>query len=412
MRKFAALGALLGALPFVGAVFPVIGMPALGALPAPLCLLGVVLLSYRLAKRHEDPTGLTWYGKYGMGPGAYVLFGFMYAACIGVAGFATVVHFPVWGSHYVRPGNAVYHYATEGVCVDRHHFAPETPNLCTQALCNATLAGDVEFERGFCNEHPETCKRRTSYDWAIMSCMQTCGCEGIFNPVYQTAEGSTFKCLDTETCSQSRNFNVYWMYLRYPSLIEIHVVTGVPMMLLAPLQFLKQARHWKSFKFHRINGRCLLALILPNQASALVISLFGLVEDESTGGHLYTKVFRAGLTVMIGATFVFAGCAFFYIKAKRDVERHGEFMIRLMTFWFSIPFFRMLVPFFEAFVGARWAFALGGWAWVPTAAVAEVYIRRSERFVQPSNTPASERPVDNEPAACGQVERVPRVVGA
>merc|ERR1712216_446506 len=298
--------------------------------------------------------------------------------CIAIAGMATVVHFPGWGSHYVPKGTPLYHYIMEGTCVDGGDA-----HLCTPSLCNATIAGEVSFESSFCSEHPSTCKgKRTSYAWSLSNCQHSCGCTDIFDPTYQSAEGFDPKCQKTETCYQSRKFNIMWVYVRYPELIEVHVVTGVPMMLSGPLQFLKNIRQWKDFRFHRWNGRILLLLLIPNQISAVALAI-GLTNDH-LGPHDYSKVFRVGLALMAFFTLLYGGCGFYFIRRK-DIKRHGEFMMRLMSCWFSIPFFRMMIPFFEAFFGVRWSFAASGWCWVVSFIVTEVYIQKSQRFVQPSN---------------------------
>merc|ERR1712032_540559 len=115
-------------------------------------------------------------------------------------------------------------------------------------------------------------------------------------------------------------------------------------MLFGPLQFLKQVRQWHNFKFHKWNGRILLLLLIPNQISAVAMASIG-VADEDLGSHTYAKVFRVGLGLMSMFTVFYGSCAFYFIRRK-DVKRHGEFMMRLMSCWFTIPFFRMMVPFF------------------------------------------------------------------
>lgn len=375
------LGVILGALPFAAILFTtVFRIPPLAALPLPLTIAAVAATCIYEARRYKDEMGVTFYGKYGHTPAVYLLWTLMYTACVAVAGVAIVFHFPGIGDHYVAKSAAVYPFITEGSCVD----ASSALGICSPALCNATIAGDIEFQRTFCAAHPQTCRgRRTSYDWALSNCYGTCGCKGVFDPVYQTADGSLFECERTETCYQSRRFNIFWVYVRHPRVVEIHVVTGVYIMLFGPWQFLEIIRKSHNFKFHRWNGRILLLFLIPNQISAAALSTIGLTND-SLGPHMYSKVFRVGLGLMIFFTIVYGSCGFYFIR-NNNVKKHGEFMIRLMACWFSIPFFRMLIPFWEAFLGARWTFAASGFCWVFTFVAAEVYIQRSERFVQPSH---------------------------
>lgn len=375
------LGVMLGVLPFAAIIFTtVVRIAPLAAVPLPLSVAAVVTFCVYQARLYKDDSGITFYGKYGHTPAAYVLWSLMYTACIVMAGVATVFHFPGIGNHYVSTRSALYPFITEGVCAD----ASNAVGTCSPALCNATVAGDIDFHNTFCATHPETCRgRRTSYDWALANCYGTCGCEGVFDPVYQTADGSQFECERTETCYQSRNFNIFWVYVQHPRWIEMHVVTGVYIMIFGPLQFLESIRTSRNYQFHRWNGRFLLLCVIPNLISAAALTTIGLVDD-SLGPHMYSKVFRVGLGLMICFTVVYGGCGLYFIR-QNNVKKHGEFMIRLMSCWFSIPFFRMLIPFYEAFLGARWTFSASGFCWVLVFVVTEVYIQKSERFVQPSH---------------------------
>ena len=203
-----------------------------------------------------------------------------------------------------------------------------------------TRTGNQTFASTFCQQNPGACvssygKAISAYDYAIKNCWGTCGCSGPFDPAAQfAAERASFACERTGTCTIRRDLtNVNWVYIKLPSVIEAHVVSGMWIMFLGPLQLLSRVRKWREYKLHRYNGRALLLAVIPNQVSALWLAIAG-ISDDHIGPHMYTKVFRAGLGVLVAFTVVFASLGYYYIR-QRNIKKHGEFMIRLMACWFS-----------------------------------------------------------------------------
>lgn len=384
------LGVTLGFIPFVAFPFALfqLGAAAL-TLPMLFSVVTTSVLSYALAKKYEDPKGVTWYGRYGDSPAGKLLWAAMYTACLVLAAVAFYYHFPGFGSHYVTIDSPLHAWITERRCVDHPTKALD---LCTPQLCNATRTGDKEFADRHCEEHPETCVsvlKITSLDWAMSNCLGTCGCDrdrDPFNPHWYTSAEITFECERTGSCGyRNSRTSVAFAYIKYPSLIEIHVFTGCIIMTMFPLQYLKAIRMWKNKLFHRWNGRIMVALVVPNQITAAAMAVVGILDTE-VGMHGYTTMFRMGAGLATVPFAIFVGKAVYYIKVKRDIPKHAENMMRAGSIWFGIPFFRMLMPFFEAFVGSRWTFGISGWVcFIVPSLLTEVYIRKSERFVTPSH---------------------------
>jgi len=384
------LGVTLGFIPFTSFAFALFQFGAASlALPLVFSFASALLISATLAKKYEDPKGVTWYGRYGDTPGGKLTWAFMYTACIILAVVAFFYHFPGVGSHYVDADSPLRIWITDRRCIDDPNRAKD---LCTLQLCNATRQGDKAFADLYCEEHPETCislLKITSLDWAMTNCLGTCGCHeerDPFNPMWYTSADITFECDRTSSCTYRRGrTSVSFSYVKYPSLIEIHVATGCIIMLLFPLQYLKRIRMWKNKWFHRMNGRFMVALVVPNQISAFAMAVVGIFDNE-VGMHAYTKMFRigGGLTTIPFAIFV--ALAVYYVKVKKDIPKHGEFMMRAGAIWFGIPFFRMIMPFFEIFVGSRWTFGVSGWmCFILPLCCTELYIQKSDRFVTPSH---------------------------
>jgi len=283
----------------------------------------------------------------------------------------------------------LYVYVLEGRCTDH----PTNGKFCTQQLCNAVRSGKKEdnqkLSKKFCEE-TGLCVPLLgvgALDWAISNCMETCDCKvenDPFNPRENTGTGKTWKCEEEESCDfMKKRGSVPWSYVKYPHWIELHVGTGVFIMFFAPLQFVKGIRMWRDKQFHRWNGRFMVLLFVPNMIGSLGAAIVG-IFDSDVGIHLYTHLFRSFLGSAGILSIVFFVCSIYFVK-KKDIPRHGEFMMRSMAMWFGIPIFRMLSPFFEFFVGSRWTFpASGFFCFAIPLIMTEVYIRKSNRFVQPA----------------------------
>ena len=367
-------------------------MAAILSLPLLLALAGMSAVTWQQAKANEAPGAakVTQHGRFGASPAALTAWVFAYTACVAMAGVAFILHFPGVGKHYLFSGedSALYTYIVDGRCVDDRRGLAD--GYCAPILCNMTRAGNQTFAHEFCQRHPDACvnlkgKTITAYDYAIANCAGTCGCCGPFDPAsHFAADATELECERTSTCSIRRDIpNIGWVYTKFDYVIETHVVTGMWIMVLGPLQLLSRVRKWRQYQFHRYNGRVLLLAVIPNQASGLWLAIVGITDDH-LGPHMYTKVFRAGFLLLVVFTVVFAGFGYYYIRPQsRDVKKHGEYMIRLVACWLSVPFFRMLVPVARAFVGPHWAFAVAAWLCYPVPLCsAEAYIRLAGRFVE------------------------------
>eukprot|EP00928_Gymnodinium_smaydae_P021307 TRINITY_DN18299_c0_g1_i1.p1 TRINITY_DN18299_c0_g1~~TRINITY_DN18299_c0_g1_i1.p1 ORF type:complete len:435 (+),score=42.50 TRINITY_DN18299_c0_g1_i1:106-1305(+) len=344
--------------------------------------------SVLLARRFADPTGLTWYSRYGDSPAGKLLWSFMLSSCICMAGLAVYRHFPGVGDHGIFMDSPLRTWILERRCVDH----ATKGDLCTLELCQATRSGNKSFADLFCQAHPATCigiLEMTSLDWAMENCLATCGCDfdrDPFNPFWSTADDVTFECEKTGSCTFRTRLNSwFYPYVKYPSWIEVHIITGTALMLLVPLQHLKAIRMWKSRAFHRWNGRLIVLLAIPNQISAVGTSLTALL-DADVELHLYTTLSRALFLIGPPLFLLCLVMAVYYVKVKRDIKRHGEYMMRATAFWFSIPLFRALMPFYAAFVGFRMQFPITVVSiMILPLACTEIYIRKAGRFASVSD---------------------------
>jgi uncharacterized membrane protein len=109
-------------------------------------------------------------------------------------------------------------------------------------------------------------------------------------------------------------------FLKYPTIVALHVVLGGVYLLFAPLQFLKRIRS-RHLGYHCRMGRVLVALGLVVGATALFI---GLVIPFSGWAE-------SVLIALFGSLFLFALVkGFVHIRAGR-VARHREWMIRALA---------------------------------------------------------------------------------
>jgi hypothetical protein len=193
------------------------------------------------------------------GRGGRTLWVFMYSCCIVLAIQAFIFHFPGVGNHYNFDNTAdspLTRYVKGGVCVDR--LGEEGTALCPPPLCANARRGNATYAAEWCESNPGGCEEQSAYDYAIDNCLGTCGCTergDMFNPATKgAAGGADVACVKTGTCdalARKRENTISWVYMKWPKWIETHVVTGILIVCLGPLQFLRGARVWKSFKFHR-----------------------------------------------------------------------------------------------------------------------------------------------------------------
>ena len=160
-------------------------------------------------------------------------------------------------------------------------------------------------------------------------------------------------------------------FLKYPTIVAVHVVLGGIYMLFAPFQFVKRIRS-RHLAYHRRMGRVLVALGLVVGATALFL---GLVIPFSGWAERM-------LIGLFGGLFLFAlGKGFVHVRAGR-VAPHREWMIRAFAVALAIATQRLIFILSLLVVGdptygqvvtlsvAAWSAAL-----VVHSSLAEVWIR-------------------------------------
>mmetsp|Transcript_12208 Transcript_12208/g.29141 ORF Transcript_12208/g.29141 Transcript_12208/m.29141 type:complete len:346 (-) Transcript_12208:327-1364(-) len=167
----------------------------------------------------------------------------------------------------------------------------------------------------------------------------------------------------------------------------VHVIGNILPMLMVPLQFIPQLRHWRQFLFHRWVGRTLVATGLLSMAAAQVLLVIEFYIQNKYGLELWSIdwwLLQIGMELLLVGTTSCLACGFYY-AVKRDIPRHAEWMHRLVAFWFAGPISR---TFLQA--ATEWGtevMGYGPWTWfsffldyVPSVIVMEIYIQKSGRF--------------------------------
>jgi len=220
---FSLLGLLLGFLAFNGWGM-VMGLtggipPFLWWSPYFVITAGV---AYWAKEKWIDETGLTWYGKYGEGPGNFLLWAFVVGSCFSLVQVVIPSHWPGIGLHNVPQDSWRSFILSGGECSDD----PNLNFLCTQEACKAVQEGNAAYaeEQNICGEQKvkdstipcATAPPLTGLDVIMDSCNKYCGCKDEFNPIAQTgADYDNFKCAKNGSCRLPR---VHFMELREASL--------------------------------------------------------------------------------------------------------------------------------------------------------------------------------------------------
>ena len=160
-------------------------------------------------------------------------------------------------------------------------------------------------------------------------------------------------------------------FLRYPTIVALHVVLGGVYLALAPLQLVKRIRS-RHLAYHRWAGRVLVAIGLEVGVTALFLGL--VIPFSGWSERVIIGLF--------GSLFLLAlGEGFAHIRAGR-VASHREWMLRAFAIALSIATMRMI--FIPALLvaadptGGQIAFlsvASFTAAFVVHASVAELWIR-------------------------------------
>jgi uncharacterized membrane protein len=169
-------------------------------------------------------------------------------------------------------------------------------------------------------------------------------------------------------------------FLRFPSVVALHVVLGGVYLALAPFQFVMRIRS-RHLAYHRRTGRLLVAIGVMVGATALFM---GLVIPK--GGWPERVVIGLFGTVFLAALIK----GFLHVRAGR-VSLHREWMIRAFAIALAIATTRLI--FFPALIitgtgptDRRFGTLLGvalAVAFVLHVSVAELWIRATRRSSAP-----------------------------
>jgi hypothetical protein len=159
----------------------------------------------------------------------------------------------------------------------------------------------------------------------------------------------------------------HWLNFRtYPAARMAHMVPGLLFMLLAPLQFVPslRARHPR---FHRVNGRAVLALSIALIPSGMIFAF----------AHPYVG-FREQVPAVF-YTALYLGCAGMGVRSvwRREFQRHREWMIRVYAFGLGIYSIRVWYVAFHLLSGqpSTEFFATSFWIGIASnLVIAEVWI--------------------------------------
>jgi uncharacterized membrane protein len=166
-------------------------------------------------------------------------------------------------------------------------------------------------------------------------------------------------------------------FLRFPTIVALHVLLGGVYLALAPLQLVGRIRS-RHLSYHRWAGRLLVAVGLVAGVTALFMGL--VIPFSGWGERVIIGLF--------GSLFLFALVrGFLYVRAGR-VALHREWMIRAFAIGLSIATMRLVfVPALimtsthaQITTLAVSSFAA---AFVLHAAVAELWIRATRRSGAP-----------------------------
>jgi uncharacterized membrane protein len=128
------------------------------------------------------------------------------------------------------------------------------------------------------------------------------------------------------------------LFARYPLLTLVHIVPGMILMVLGPLQFSStiRARHPR---WHRASGRVFVVNGLIVGITALVMS-FGM---PAIGG-----LNQAVATTLFGTFFLCSLCKAFWHIRRGEISLHREWMIRAFAIGLAVATIRPIIGVFFA----------------------------------------------------------------
>jgi uncharacterized membrane protein len=131
------------------------------------------------------------------------------------------------------------------------------------------------------------------------------------------------------------------LFARYPLLTLVHIVPGMILMVLGPLQFSSTIRTRHPW-WHRASGRVFVVNGLIVGITALVMS-FGM---PAIGG-----LNQAVATTLFGTFFLFSLCKAFWHIRRGEISLHREWMIRAFAVGLAVATIRPIIGIF--FVTSR-----------------------------------------------------------
>lgn len=168
-------------------------------------------------------------------------------------------------------------------------------------------------------------------------------------------------------------------FLRYPTIVALHVVLGGTYLALAPFQFVRRIRS-RHLAYHRRVGSILVAIGIVAGVTALFMGL--VIPFSGWPERVVIGLFGGLFLVALVKGFV-------HVRAGR-AGLHREWMIRAFAIGLSIAAMRLI--FIPALIvtadptDAQVAlFSVGSFAaaFVVHAAVAELWIRTTRRSISP-----------------------------
>jgi uncharacterized membrane protein len=171
-------------------------------------------------------------------------------------------------------------------------------------------------------------RRLKRIGWAIILFITAIGTAGALNHLLDQlfATGDSPAVRDANVSLFGASFFRHWLAFRtYPVARVAHMLPGLLFMLLAPLQFVPSLRR-RQPRFHRVNGRAVLALSLALIPSGMIFAFV----------HPYV-----GFPEQVPAVFytvLYLCCAAMGLRSirRRDFLRHREWMIRVYAFGLGI----------------------------------------------------------------------------
>jgi uncharacterized membrane protein len=164
--------------------------------------------------------------------------------------------------------------------------------------------------------------------WATILFITAIGTAGALNHLLDQLFfiGDSPAVRDANVSLFGASFFRHWLAFRtYPVARVAHMVPGLLFMLLAPLQFIPSLRR-RHPRFHRMNGRAVVALSLALIPSGMIFAF----------AHPYV-----GFREQVPAVFytgLYLCCAAMGLRSvrRRDFLRHREWMIRVYAFGLGI----------------------------------------------------------------------------